>query len=133
MCVNNREIFNKYTGHKLMVPCGKCPACLQEKAAHRVSRIKSNLKPGHIVLLVSLTYDRFSCPYVDINEAFEFSQGKRMWLNVYRDSSKRKVRCVQNGNLYSLKYKTIYKRVTLQTIDFLHDVSFRGVRCVKNQ
>ena len=132
MCTNHREIVNKYTGHKLYVPCGKCPACLQEKAAKRVSRIKSNFKPGYVTLLVSLTYNRFSCPYVDKQEAYEFSQGKRMWLNVYRDCKKRKVRTVVNGNSYALKYKTIYKRHTLETIDYIKNVSFKGVRCVKH-
>ncbi len=132
MCTKHREIVNKYTGQKLLVPCGKCPSCLQEKAAHRVSRIKSNLKSGYVVLLVSLTYNRFSCPYVDKQEAFEFSKGKRMWLNVYRDCEKRKVRAVIDGNKYAVKYKTIYKRHTLTTIDFLRDCSFKGVRCVKH-
>ena len=41
MCTNQREIVNKYTGHRLYVKCGHCPACLQEKAAYRVSRIKA--------------------------------------------------------------------------------------------
>lgn len=132
MCTNHRLIVNKYTGHELYVPCGKCEACQQEKAAHRVSRIKSNLKDGYVTLLVSLTYNRFSCPYVDKQEAYEFSKGKRMWLNVYRDCEKRKVRCVKNGNLYSIKYKTSYHRVTLTTLDFLKEVSFKGVRCVKH-
>lgn len=132
MCTNQREIVNKYTGHRLYVPCGKCEACQQEKAAHRVSRIKSNLKEGYVTLLVSLTYNRFSCPYVDKQEAYEFSIGKRMYLNVYRDCSKRKVRTVKKGNIYAKKYKTIYKRVVLQTIDYISDVSFNGVRCVKH-
>lgn len=132
MCTNQREIINKYTGHKLFVNCGKCPACLQEKAAHRVSRIKSNLKNGYVTLLVSLTYNRFSCPYVDLKEAFEFSQGKRMWLNVYRDCKKRKVRTVKDGDQYAIRYKTIYKRHVLQVVDYLKDVSFKGMKCVKH-
>ena len=82
MCTNQRLIVNKFTGHKLYVPCGKCEACQQEKAAHRVSRIKSNLKDGYVYLLVSLTYNRYSCPYVDKQEAYEFSIGKRMYLNL---------------------------------------------------
>ena len=32
MCTNQREITNKYTGHKFYVKCGYCPACLQEDA-----------------------------------------------------------------------------------------------------
>ena len=55
-----------------------------------------------------------------------------MWLNVYRDCEKRKVRCVKDGNLYSKKYHTTYHKVTLTTIDFLKEVSFKGVRCVKH-
>ena len=132
MCTNQREIVNKYTGHKLYVPCGKCPSCLQEKAAHRVSRIKSNLRPGYIVVMVTLTYNRFSCPYVDIDEAFAFSKGKSMYLNLYRDCDKRKVRTVVDGNLYAKKYKTIYRRITLTTLDYVKDVNFSGVKCVRH-
>ena len=31
MCTNQRLIVNKYTGHELYVPCGKCEACQQGK------------------------------------------------------------------------------------------------------
>ena len=41
MCVNQYLTHNIYTGRDLYVKCGKCPACLQEKAAHRLSRIKT--------------------------------------------------------------------------------------------
>ena len=57
MCTNQREIKNLYTGHTLYVKCGKCPACLQEKAAHRVSRIKAQDSPNLSTLMVTLTQD----------------------------------------------------------------------------
>ena len=76
MCTNQREITNKYTGHKLYVKCGHCPACLQEKASYRVQRIKANDSPDSEPLMVTLTYARHDCPYVKRDEAYKFSCGE---------------------------------------------------------
>ena len=56
MCTNQREIINKYTGHKLYVKCGHCPACLQEKAAHRVLGLKQKDSPLTDTIMCTLTY-----------------------------------------------------------------------------
>ena len=121
MCTNQREIRNLYTGHTLYVKCGHCPACLQEKAAHRVSRIKFQDSKDLVTLIVTLTYRRTDCPYVLRDDAYKFSRGEIKELPVYRDVSVRKVR--QNSN-YDVSYKRIVKTSCLCTVEFLNSTSF---------
>ena len=115
MCTNQRLITNRYTGKNLYVKCGHCPACLQEKAAHRVRRIKDTSQDGYIKVMVGLTYSRGTSPYVDRNEAYLFSKGKLPELNVYRDSSFRKVRVDKD---YNVKYKRTNEQVEMRTVRF---------------
>ena len=68
MCVNGRFITNKYTGNKFWVKCGKCKACQQEKAIVATNRIRREFAQDRIALFVTLTYDRFSCPYVEYDD-----------------------------------------------------------------
>lgn len=109
MCTNQREIVNKYTGHRLYVKCGHCPACLQEKAAFRVTRIKSQDSEALECVLVGLTYRRNDCPYVFRQDAYRFAHGelidedgKYLPLSVWRDHSYRKVRMSSD---YKIGYK----------------------------
>ena len=120
MCTNQREITNKYTGHKLYVKCGHCPACLQEKAANRVSRIKAQDSPDLDTIMVTLTYRRNDAPYLYRDEAYWFSKGQLGYcdrftkkfhsynLNVYRDNNYRKVRVSSD---YMIGYKNIGREV----------------------
>ena len=59
MCVNQREITNKYTGHKLYVKCGHLSCLLARKRkAHRVSRIKAKLliiRDYFLLLLIEMS------------------------------------------------------------------------------
>lgn len=147
MCTNQREIVNKYTGHKLYVKCGKCPACLQEKAAYRVSRIKANDSPGLDAVMVTLTYARHCCPYILRNEAYSFAHQKnfeendrkrsRLYFNsdnyrdslsVYRDKTFRKVRI--NAN-YDIDYKVTNERVKLCDVDFSVSTNFKNCKDLK--
>lgn len=143
MCTNQREITNKYTGKKLYVKCGKCPACLQEKAAYRVSRIKANDSPYTDCLMVTLTYRRHDCPYVLRSEAYEFAQGKAfdivrycslsdhkeyqqkvyLPLRVYRDSKYRRVRISSDYDISTIRQN---KTVVLDEIIFDTQVPFNG-------
>ena len=101
MCVNQRLITNPYTKRQLYVNCGKCPACLQEKAIHRVRRIKNTETDALDCMMVSLTYTRGTAPYIDRSEAYNFAHARLPYLNVYRDSSFRRVR-VDKG--YDFEY-----------------------------
>lgn len=118
MCTNQREIVNKYTGHKLYVKCGKCPACLQEKAAFRVTRIKSQDSPELECVLVGLTYRRHDAPYVYRDSAYKFSKGLLVDdkgnykpLNVWRDNNYRKIRISSD---YKIGYRNTGPKLLCQ-------------------
>lgn len=81
MCFNQRWIRNRYTLQRFFVSCGHCPACLQEKAHKRMSRIYNELSPQYLHLFVTLTYDRDSCPYIKVSDV----DNKLSTLNIYRD------------------------------------------------
>ena len=80
MCTHLRRINNKYTGKDIIVKCGKCKSCLQEKANMRRNRIRAEVDSDHIFLFVTLTYDRMSCPFVYLDDLYS----KTDELNVYR-------------------------------------------------
>ena len=133
MCTNQREIVNKYTGHKLYVKCGHCPACLQEKAAHRVSRIKAEDSAYTDTIMCTLTYRRYNCPFVYRDDAYLFARGKYTYcdlktgseyymnLPVFRSVSYRKVRLSSD---YDIGYKVDKKVVQLCSIPFDKKCSF---------
>ena len=86
MCTNMKWVHNKYTGDSVLVSCGRCEACLQEKADRRARRIKNEINDNNLCLFVTLTYDRFSCPYVRHDDVLnEVSP-----LPVYRDCEVRR-------------------------------------------
>lgn len=109
MCTNRRTIINSL-GKSLVVNCGKCPACLQEKAVARTNRIRNNHAPGVTSLFVTLTYRNCCCPYFDKDELDiapisttimydSFGQPYQesyKTVNVYRDVSVRRVRRSSN-------------------------------------
>ena len=79
MCTNLHYIFNKHIRRRILVPCGHCPACLQQKADARTMRIRNHFNKEQTCLFVTLTYDNKFVPCVKHNEIKEFS-----YLNVYR-------------------------------------------------
>lgn len=84
MCTQTRLIKNKYTGRTLRVSCGKCPACLQQKANARTSRIRNHSVAGEVALFVTLTYAPKFLPYIRLDELT--TQG---FVNIYRNASHR--------------------------------------------
>lgn len=83
MCTNCRQIWNPYARRKILVKCGKCDACKQEKACKRSARIRNNVDSSTIALFITLTYTNDYLPYIkksDItSSAYE--------LPVYRNAS----------------------------------------------
>lgn len=63
MCVNKKLITNPYTKERLFVNCGKCSACLQQKANHRAFIIDNNERCDELTLFVTLTYSNDFLPY----------------------------------------------------------------------
>lgn len=64
MCTNQRYIYNRYSRRRILVPCGHCESCLQEKALARSVRIRNNVSFGTMCLFVTLTYRNDYVPYV---------------------------------------------------------------------
>lgn len=128
MCTNQRLITNIYTKKDFYVKCGKCPSCLQEKASHRVRRIKDTKDDAHEVLMIGLTYARHNAPYIDRHEAYEFAHGQKYDLNVYRDCEIRKVR---KSSDYLVGYKRTDKKVVLTTIPYISETAFNNTKDLK--
>lgn len=128
MCTHQYKVFNRYTRKELYVKCGKCPACLQEKAAHRVFRIKNQDDVNkYDVLLVGLTYRRDACPYVKREDAYRFAHSDIFELPVYRDCSYRKVR--QNA-AYDIAYEKKKGSVVLDSVFRKDDQKVSFKNCV---
>ena len=64
MCTHSKYVYNKYTRRKVLVPCGRCEACQQKKAALRANRIRNNVSNGYIALFITLTYKNEFVPYI---------------------------------------------------------------------
>ena len=117
MCLYQRYIKNPYTGKDVYVKCGRCNACLQEKAARRTSRIRNNVTSGQTALFVTLTYANLFIPYVRRSElkSIEFS------VPVYRDASIRRNRV---GSDYTF-FQTIKRKTTqIASIDYDNSINF---------
>lgn len=86
MCTNVHWITNKYSGTRILVSCGRCKACRQEKANKRATRLKNEHNSSNVGLFVTLTYDRWSCPYILHDDVLNNIDP----LPVYRDCSFRR-------------------------------------------
>lgn len=125
MCTNQRRIINKYTRQELYVKCGHCPACLQEKAAYRVGRIRNQESRDDEMIMIGLTYRRHCAPYVLRDDAYKFSKGEILTLPVYRDTHFRKVRKTAS---YDIGYNVYKETRKLCEVDYISDVDFSNVR-----
>ena len=120
MCINKRWIINEYTRKRILVKCGKCEACMVEKAHHRAGRIKNNVYKDEVSLFYTLTYANECLPYVKVEDL----NNKVTHLPVYRDSVVRRVRV--SGD-YQMKYKVSLGTHVLDTFDVdekMYDDSF---------
>lgn len=108
MCCNTHWVYNRYIKRSVLVDCGRCPTCLQQKALHRVNRIRNNLSDGQICIFVTLTYRNECIPYV-WRRHFE-----QKWdsVSVFRDCSCRYVR-TGKGESYRQSLKFDYHSVKL--------------------
>ena len=92
MCTNQKWILINILVNVFLLKCGHCEACLQEKAMMRASKIKSNYNGKDMVMIVTLTYDRISCPYIDFYDGYKFSHNELDEIKIYRSYTVRKVR-----------------------------------------
>lgn len=120
MCVNQYKVYNKWTKTHMFVPCGVCPACLMEKANHRLRRIKNSISPGTVSLFVTLTYAPKFLPYIKPSDLSDHMSV----LNVYRDYDVIKVR---KNKDYDVSYQFYKRSEPLKTIDcFLEKLYYYG-------
>ena len=89
MCTHQRFIFNPYSRKNVLVKCGKCPSCQQEKAYARSNRIRNNLTDGTIALFFTLTYSNDYLPHILKDVLFEDNLNGD--VVVYRNCSIRRV------------------------------------------
>lgn len=92
MCTHRKYVRNPYTGKSIIVSCGKCPACQQEKANKRTQRIKNHAVFGELCIFVTLTYKNCFIPYVKKSELYKSPYS----FNIYRDSVSRRNRVSSN-------------------------------------
>lgn len=116
MCTNRRYINNRYIHKHVLVDCGKCKSCLQEKAVRRSSRIRNNISSGQICLFVTLTYDNRFVPYID-TKGLKF--GDNYNVPIYRDFRGRFMRysSTYHQKFYAERNKESY---ILDYIPYLH-------------
>lgn len=93
MCSNPSQIV--VNGRTMLVPCGHCKACLQERAQHGAQIIRDTYDKDTTVLFITLTYHNDCIPYVQFDDDSIYSYPGSGSLDneeeviVYRDSSQR--------------------------------------------
>lgn len=94
MCTNKHYIINHYTGQRLLVRCGRCEACRQEKALNRSNRIKNSIGTDEIAIFFTLTYRNENIPYVRRADLLSLSPDEfgNFHLPVYRDLNLRRLK-----------------------------------------
>lgn len=113
MCTNRKWITNAH-GMKLVVNCGHCPACLQEKAIKRANRIRNNASSEYMTLFVTLTYRNAAVPYFDADE-FNCAPIKRVCINDAEDGK---------PEFQLVKYMPIYRNIVARR-DFKNKCKFQ--------
>lgn len=115
MCLYKKQITNKYTGKKMYVKCGKCPACQQEKAERRKARIRNHVGKKDIALFVTLTYTNDCIPYIRKSELYNYNDDYSVDLNVYRDCS---VNWLRHGDVFRRTRRYDTKVLTTVNVPF---------------
>lgn len=63
-CIHPKVVTNPYTGEDVVVPCGKCSACLDKKASLWVQKLDQEMQCHKFTLFVTLQYNEYSVPQV---------------------------------------------------------------------
>lgn len=121
MCRNSKYIYNQYIHKSLLVSCGKCDACLQQKANARANRIRNHGSEGSLCLFLTLTYDNKYVPYIkkdDLLAARTVNDSRTLGVlsvPVYRDYT---VRSYLGKDYTSRLYKPICSITDTSFSDF---------------
>lgn len=93
MCTHKRLVYNRYSRKSVLVNCGKCHACIQDRANRRAQRIRNNVSDGTLALFITLTYANDYVPYVLKSDL----QKPDLEIPVYRNAEVRFVFSTKNG------------------------------------
>lgn len=118
MCLNKRYITNSL-GKRVLVSCGQCAACQQQKALNRKLRIDNTFSKDTYPLFVTLTYWNRYIPYIRYTELTNCESFYNNTINIYRDAN---VRYVRSDRKYHVKKKEISECEILDTIHIDRDV-----------
>lgn len=62
-CITPFLVVDKWSGKKVPVPCGKCPACFKKRVSHWSFRLLQEDKFSHYSNFITLTYANENLPY----------------------------------------------------------------------
>lgn len=96
-CLHPKEVYNKYTGKKIVVNCGKCFSCKLRRITRWVSPLIREASCHKYVYFVTLTYSDNFLPTVNIYD-YEVDIKYLAQFNYYKDLSKRYISFC-HGNL----------------------------------
>lgn len=65
-CLSPKKIYNRYTRHIEIVPCGECFACKNKKASVITKRVESEIKSHRFSYMFTLTYNNDSIPRMEL-------------------------------------------------------------------
>lgn len=131
MCTNQRLVHSPYMKRPMFVKCGRCPACMQEKAQKRVNRIHNTANDDFVCFMVALTYSQHCAPYVLRSDVESLVHGDVQSINIYRDCKIRKVRKPSDFNNYNQVYKVSNELQVLDSLDYV-DSSYNQVDGLKD-
>lgn len=133
MCLNKRFVKNQYTGRSVLVKCGHCAACMQEKANNRKLRLLNHRPAGYDVYFFHLTYEDGFLPFFYIDDICELDTK----VNIYRRMDcdvayNRKYNCLSLTYFYDYDNPDIkvsdfkVTKYTISELSALHEVSPDG-------
>lgn len=97
MCKHRHYIYNPYSRKKVLVNCGKCSECQQEKATQRANRIRNHCPHGMLAFFVTLTYSNDYVPYIRLSDLRSYDISSTYEIPVYRNNECRVVYSKRNG------------------------------------
>lgn len=115
MCTHQRYVLNPYIHKRILVPCGHCEACVQQKAVLRTNKIRNQYDEKKVFLFGHLTYSRFACPFVYLEDIRHSTDGSR--LPIYRDSRFVTRRVGQSYHFKTYQIQGLQKLSEIEVLD----------------
>lgn len=131
MCTSMKWVKTPHINHSILVPCGHCPSCQQQKANKRKARISNNIGNGDMTLFVTLTYKNDFVPYVKRSDLYrlekfynESDADSGFLLPVYRNYTGRYNRC---GSSYDFKFTAKENHHVIEEVPIFREEYEKGL------